>query len=454
MVWSMAKWYHVLFERIGEKFASPERILLLASGLLGTAAIVWVATEFSLLTPLHALIFSPLGGAAYLAFRNPESPHAQSKNLAFAMPLGAAFGYVFHHWLGFSPISLTLAVILTIFFMEAIDLTMPPAVGAAILLFIVPTSKLAYVVSITVMSLVLAGAFNLWRTHVYEPRDSLLYTSRKEGKCKVLCVLTKPGERATAEFAAEIADPDSGVLYLDVLHDQFSGEEFVNPRMEIDFAERVRILESLVEEVAKAHEIPVESEVLKRPRYKIPESVLRLASERKCSTILLGWGGPDSLPDHTLRRIISHANFDVLAVKEDEYQSNINDILVPLAPGTQHADLLVSSATTLASNHNAALHFLTVAPNEKKCMEAEAFHKRFQEAYASQLNNHPTSWRVLEGSVPQVIARESQKADLIVMGAPESTWIWNLLFPTTAQKLEEEPGVNCPIIVTKQGTIQ
>ncbi|WP_404376058.1 HPP family protein [Vreelandella aquamarina] len=96
----------------------------------GMALICWLSAEW---LSHQLLIVGSFGATSVLIYAAPESPFAQPSHVLFGSVLSACVGVCCYQWLGATPLSMALAVSLSILLMQLTHTVHPPGAAAALI---------------------------------------------------------------------------------------------------------------------------------------------------------------------------------------------------------------------------------------------------------------------------------------------------------------------------------
>ena len=150
--------------RRGRRYQPRFALSQIAVTSIGALCAVALLALFSLWSQ-HPLIVAPLGASCVLLFGYPGSPLAQPRNLVLGNGLGALVGMALLACIGQGPVSLALAVAITILLGQQLRCLHPPAGGLAFLVVYlgVPWGFLVFpVLSGSVLLVLLAWGFSRW----------------------------------------------------------------------------------------------------------------------------------------------------------------------------------------------------------------------------------------------------------------------------------------------------
>ena len=114
-------------------------------------------------TPLHFLLFPPLGALAYGVVANPDHPNADFVGIVVAPTLTALAVLGVGIALGATPLAYGVAVLATIVILRVFHTALVPPVALAVLMIFLRVRSPAFVTSVFVATVVLYLVFRLWK---------------------------------------------------------------------------------------------------------------------------------------------------------------------------------------------------------------------------------------------------------------------------------------------------
>lgn len=207
------------------------RTLIHLSVLLVLPVLIAAVTLLSnAIDALSFLLFPPLAAGSYTLFAHPEGRYASPRRFVGGLTVGALCGWAAlliegavgspeTGTLQTTALAAGLCVFLVAALTWALDIEVPAAYSTALLAVLVPAdSQLPFLGSVLASTLLLAGAFWLWRERFYERRAEILYETTS-GDDRFLIPMLGPDAEATAILAGQLAVAHDGgkVVLLDVV---------------------------------------------------------------------------------------------------------------------------------------------------------------------------------------------------------------------------------------------
>ena len=202
------------------------RNLIHLTGLVVVPVLIGGVTAVSnTLELLPFVLFPPLASGAFTLFSDPKGRYADPWTFVIGLTAGAVCGTVAVFTTvemglvdpgttaldAVSPLAAALATFLTVAVMWAFDVEEPSALATALLALLVPavdtdyaSALFLYVVFTALASAGVAGAFVLWRDHLYERRADVLYQSTEQDD-RVLVPTRGRHDETTATLAGTLA---------------------------------------------------------------------------------------------------------------------------------------------------------------------------------------------------------------------------------------------------------
>ena len=190
------------------------------------------------------------------------------------------------------------------------------------------------------------------------------------------------------------------------------------------------------------------------------EGIIEAAAEQESDLIIFGWGGkaPNGRDGHgptvfspTIDEVVRESPCDIAVVKQ-RGSTEIRRVLVPVRGGP-HAELAIRFAEAFARHHDATVVVLhLVPPGITMAVRAQA-----ERALASFIKQHlrGRGEAVLREApnVRNAILRESEKADLVVMGAsaqPSGDGIDSYLFGSLPEAVAARARPTVVVVKTRE----
>jgi len=211
---------------------NTDNLLHLSIVLLVPIVIGFVTYLSNRVQTLSFLLFPPLASGTYLLFSDPDGRHADPARFVASLSVGAFCGlaadattvwiYGDTGGLLLHPESAALAIFLTGLVTWAGHVEAPSAFSTALLATVTSdVDPASYLVSVFVASLLVAGAFVVWRDAFYEKRAEFLYETVR-GDDHVLVPMRGETAERTALFGARLAAAHEAgkVVLLDVVSEE------------------------------------------------------------------------------------------------------------------------------------------------------------------------------------------------------------------------------------------
>jgi amino acid transporter/nucleotide-binding universal stress UspA family protein len=204
-------------------------------------------------------------------------------------------------------------------------------------------------------------------------------------------------------------------------------------------------------EVAEKDNIPVYS--LVKLTHNVPKAIIETCEERKIDLMVLGWEGERPATNRVFGtitdEIILNTVCDIALVCRSPADKEINRILIPVS-SIKYAVLSLKIAEAILRQNKTPIAL---------------FHATYQDNVADVEQKYRDELQKLEGiinpsryqmmvkktqNVTEAILSETQRHDLIIMGAPEEGLVRRALFGDLPEQIARETDV--PIILTKRYT--
>ncbi|PSP86411.1 universal stress protein UspA [Halobacteriales archaeon QS_1_68_17] len=447
--------------------------LIHLSVLVFVPLLIAVVTALSNVVPqLSYLLFPPLAAGTYMLFADPEGEYASPVRFVGGLTAGAFCGWaaltlapqgvLFNGGAGggagggavgsVSPVGAALAVFLTGAATWALDIEEPAAYSTALLALVTRTTSIEYVVSIALSSLLVAGAFLLWREQFYERRARILYESVK-GDDHVLVPMRGERPEPTAMLGARLAAAhDAGkVILLDLVSSRAAAA-----------AERAHLGDdSLHHPRAPADGPPPtagrEDDPVARQATELEQRAGRIETRIgvPCEVVVAVDGGN---PATTTLRAAREANCDLIAAPYEEYYGGLStyvrrlfrgdvdvvvhrsvagrtrwrSVMVPIRRAGDVAHEMVDFAVRLAgqTGHVSVSHCID---SEQHRRPAEGMLADVVEAFSG-----PIETRVARADLLEFLADTAPAYDLLIVGASrDRSTASRLVSPPTFERLQD-----------------
>ncbi|MFC5972529.1 HPP family protein [Halomarina salina] len=419
--------------------------------LIHVSALVFVPLLLALVTGLSNAIaqfsfflFPPLASGTYALFADPTGKHSSPVKFVVGLTLGAVCGLVaFHAGALFYPESqmsvhagsAALAVFLTGAVTWALDVEVPPAFSSALLILVTngaPGSRVLYVLSIALSSMVVAGAFVLWRREVYAERAQYLYQSTK-GDDHVLVPMRGPHTDATAMLGARLAAAhDAGkVVLLDLVTDEAvadaeresaergdetvatdGGQESDSEDPEQRVAARAATdLEARASAIRTRVGVPCEV-VVASEGANPASTILRTAHDTNCDLIAASYETEGVSLSPYIRELF-RGDVDVLVHRSCDGRTRWNHVMVPVRKAGDVAHEMLDFAARL-SGRTGRVAVCHCIESEESRREAETMLRDLVETVSAAVET-----RISRSDIAQFLESNAPSYDLVIIGASQ-----------------------------------
>ncbi len=165
------------------------------------------------------------------------------------------------------------------------------------------------------------------------------------------------------------------------------------------------------------------------------EAILNTVEEIKPNLIIMGWRGrtfrKDFVLGSTIDPVLLRAKCDVAVVRFEQTWREIRKILISTAGGP-HAVLAAELARDLAKQTNASITLLYVGRSEEDRKRAE---KAFKETLKPLEGLNVSTKFLIDRNVVGRIAEESEKHDVVLIGATNQPFLKNFLLGVFPEKV-------------------
>jgi nucleotide-binding universal stress UspA family protein len=424
--------------------------------LIHLSVVVFVPLVIGLVTllanavaELSFLLFPPLASGTFTLFADPEGRYASAKKFVVGLTFGALCGWAalaattaVHGGptgrFGVSPESAALAVFLTGAVTWLLDVEEPAAFSTALLVLVTDQARpVDYVGSVLMSSLLVAGAFLLWRTRVYERRAEYLYETT-QGDDHVLVPMRGETSRAVATFGARLAAAhEAGKVVLLAVLDEVVDED-----------ERTAEAESTVEEL-EAHaqrirtRVGVPCEVVVASGDPLP-TTFETARNANCDLVVTPYEEESGLLSEYVRGVFGGPH-DAVALRTTPETERWRRVLVPVARPGDSAHAMVDFASRLAGR-GGTVSLCTCIGNEVERRRAETMLANLAETPDVDVET-----RVARSGVLEFIEANAPGYDLVVIGASrDRSKASRFVSPPTFERLR---GVEADVAVVDRGRV-
>ncbi|MEZ3117012.1 HPP family protein [Halobaculum sp. MBLA0147] len=446
--------------------------LVRLSALLFVPGLLALVTALSNALPQFSfLLFPPLASGAYGLFADPEGRYADPVRFVVGVTGGAACGWaaIEVETLLFgasaartvSPGSAAVSILLAGVVTWALDVEVPSAFSAALLVLAAPTPW-RYVGFTLLASTLIAAVFAVWRESVYEERAGFLYGTVTADD-HVLVPLRGPDPTTPALFGARLAEAHEAgkVVLLDVVDDERvaatertlldhargTGDRVdrladVDPAVRRRADEAVERVETTATRLRTEAGVPVEVAVATGD----PERVVgEVAHATNCDLIVTpyetAFGGTASFV-----RAVFRTDTDAVTLRAREPREEWRRVLVLVARPGDTAHAMVDFAARLAGGSG------TVAVCS--CIDREAERRRAEDKLAKVVETVDASveTRVARADVLSFVERNAAGYDLVLLGASrDRSAASRLLSPPTFHRVED---VEADVAVVDRGDVR
>jgi nucleotide-binding universal stress UspA family protein len=327
------------------------------------------------------LLFPPLASGTYTLFSDPEGQYANPVRFILSLSVGAGCGFVAAasvEWLslesnvvGINPLGAVSAVFLTGLITWIAKIEAPSAFATALLTLATErVEPLTYVASIIICSLIIGGAFTIWRHEFYEERAQYLYKTVKADD-HILVPLQELADERLAFFAGRIAGAhEAGKLVLlrpassssDLIDTTASGTD--NQSSDIVFDSETSIddiadpatktvvkeTERLANQIRTKAGVPCDVVVA---RGEMLSTTVQTAQQTNCDLVTGSYAEEEADDYSSLTRGIFNAPIDSIVFRggEKNERTQWRRILVMVARRGENAHGMIDFATRLAGSH-------------------------------------------------------------------------------------------------------
>jgi len=412
-----------------------------------------VTTLANTVGSLSFLLYPPLASGAYTLFANPEGRYASPIRFVGGLTAGATCG-----WVGVEiaiqlfyttpagqihAAGAALSVFMTGLATWLLGVEEPAAYSTALLTLFVHAQidrPELFVLSVTVSSAIVAGAFVAWRTLVYEERAKFLYESTS-GDDHVLVPVRGPDADATAMLGARIAAAHRAgkVVLLDVVDEEWvaraerrlledhgetrlvgigpAAEDGVDESGSGSADTRDAISESVADLEQRARDIEtrvgVPCQVVVAVCGPSPAgTVLRTAVEANCDLIATPYESDHGMVTSFIRELFQ-GDIDVLVHRSHDGRTSWKRVLVPVRSASEVAHHMLDFATRLVGK-TGEVSAGTCVGNERDRRRAEENLADLVETFDGTIET-----RVSTTPIGKFLARHGHEYDLVMLGASQ-----------------------------------
>jgi hypothetical protein len=375
---------------------------------------------------LSFLLFPPLASGTYTLFANPEGRYASTRKFVGGLTLGAvcgwaavvAAGVVFGVGVGadFSvhPTSAALALALTGGVSWALDVEEPAAFSTALLTLIVEEAQpFEYVASVFLASLLVAGAFLLWRERFYERRARYLYGAVSADDHVLVPVKADadPDERVGLFGARLAAAHEAGKV---VLLGLVEGGDATDAGEDDDGTAEATAGSDLADEL-EGHAARI------RTRTGVPCEVVvasgdaltatvETARDTNCDLVVTPYETRHGVLSSYVRGVFD-SPFDAVAFRSTRESTRWKRVLVPVSRPGDTAHAMIDFASRLAGRSGEVSVCTCIGSNENR--------RRAEETLANLVETveGDVETRVARADVEDFIAANAEAYDAVLLGS-------------------------------------
>lgn len=441
------------------------------SALLLVPVLVAAVTALSNVLPgFSFLLFPPLAAGSYSLFADPDAEQADPVRFVVGVTGGAGCGWVALRVetvvfgvasTTVTPASAAASIFLVGLATWAVDVEVPAAFSAALLVLAAPTPG-QYVLFTLAASTLVAVVFAVWRETVYESRASLLYgTVRADDH--VLVPLRGADPTTTALFGARLAEAHEAgkVVLLDTVDDErvaaverrllaptavgAPDRGAVDRTDEVDPAVReaaetaVERVEAVARRVRTEAGVPVEVVVAAGDPASVVGEAARAAN---CDLIVTAYETEYGTAAPFVRAVF-RTETDAVTLRSVAPREEWRRVLVMVARPGDTAHAMVDFAARLAGRSGTVAVCSCVA-DERGRRRAEDLLSKLVDTVA-----RPVETRVAATDVLTFLERNADGYDLVLLGASrDRSAASRLLSPPTFERVE---NVACDVAVVDRG---
>lgn len=411
---------------------------------------------------LPFLLFPPLASGTYTLFANPESRSASPRRFVAGMTAGAVCGWIAlevtaRYWYQVPPESFSVnpgaaafGVLLTGVVTWTLDIEESQSYSTALLVLVTGVTQLVYVVSVFISSSLIAGAFVLWRRHVYEQRADYLYQTTHDDD-DVLVPMRGETAQAVAAFGARLgaAHEVGKVVLLDIVNTedpeaggtvvetdggtsavrQGSGGGSDGDALSPPVREAADRLEATATAIEERFDVPCEVAVAAGDPDDA-RTVVRTARETNCDLIVTPYEAENGKLSTFIRGLFA-STLDVVAVRTDGDREEWRRILVPVKHPGDVAHAMLDFAGRLADGTGGA----TVC----HCIDSEGERRDAEDMLANVAETYEQAFetRVADEPIEEYLARNAENYDLTIIGSStERSVASRFIHPPTFRRLD------------------
>ncbi|SFR56710.1 MULTISPECIES: HPP family protein [Halorubrum] len=433
-------------------------------------AITWIAN----VSPVVSfLVYPPLASGTYTLFADPDGPYSSPTKFVggmtagalsgwFALEIGTRFWYQtpaeqFQVQAGVAAFGIFLTGIVT----WVLSLEEPTAFSTALLVLVTGSDRLAYVTGIIGASLLIAGAFVLWRRHFYHERARYLYTST-HGDDQILVPVRGETSESLALFAARLAaahDASKVVLLRTVSEEVIEETETIvaatqrgtvpeapeeppdegvtRAAEELVTEQQLQRLEGLKNLVESTVDVSCEF-VIAAEGNSAGETVLTTAEEENCDLIVCPYDTEDGGPSPFVRTILK-GNTDSIVLRSSNGRTEWRRILVMARSSGEPANAMLDFAVRLLPP-DGTISACTCISHQQERRTAEIMLENLVEQFSTGIET-----RISVASAEAFLDRNASSYDLAVVGAStDRSVLSRVVSMPTFERIQE---VDCDVAI-------
>ncbi|MFB6120285.1 MAG: HPP family protein [Halobacteriaceae archaeon] len=384
------------------------------------------------LTQLSFLLFPPLASGTYTLFADPEGRYSSPRRFVGGLTTGALCGwaaietsarFLYHvqpSALGVHAGAAALSVFLTAVVTWALSVELPTAFSTALLVLFAGTSQFAYVVSVALASLLVAGVFLVWREEFYDRRAKYLYGTTQSDD-HVLVPMRGDRASTAAMFGARIAAAHDAakVVLLDVVGDEdvaqaeraalSDGEGTAGEGVSAAVDEAASRLEAEAHRIETKVGVPCEV-LVTADDGDAAATTLHATREANCDLVVAPFEGPTSEDAGFVRRLFQ-GDVDVVGFRPQSERTRWRHSLVPVRRASDGAHAMIDYAERLAGP--------TGGVSVCTCIDSERERRRAETMLANLVEpvDVGCETRVSRSSIESFLDRNAQNYDVVFLGA-------------------------------------
>jgi amino acid transporter/nucleotide-binding universal stress UspA family protein len=287
------------------------------------------------------------------------------------------------------------------------------------------------------------------------------HARRKEEEPKIVMYETKGVQSKGYQVMVSVANPATApvlVKYANLVANARDAELAITTIITVPYQtplrEAYRFIEAardLLSDTSKFADDHLSVQSILRYGHSFARGIISSVKEHHTDLLILGWSG-DTRREHfamgsTLDPVIEQAPCDLLVVKAAEQESDkeIRRILFPLKGRSPHGKLAVDVVLLIAKKFDAEVTIFHV--KQKDTLESEA--TTMMESIAGLLQDVKHTIKIVAGDeVVKSIITESQRHDIVVIGATTENVFQQLLFGSIPEKIAK--GCSKTVLMVKK----